>query len=31
MIRDVFSAVPPYMSYIICFSFGYAFGCLLHD
>lgn len=31
MLRDLFSAVSPYMPYIICFSFGYAFGCLLHD
>lgn len=31
MLRDLFSAVSPYMPYIICFLFGYAFGCVIHD
>lgn len=31
MLRDLFSALSPFMPYIICFAFGYAFGCVFHD
>lgn len=31
MIIDVFSALSPYMPYVICFAFGYAFGCVFHN
>lgn len=31
MLRDLFSALSSVMPYIICFAFGYAFGCVFHD